>query len=438
LAKIEEKYARELVVIGIHSAKFPNERSKGNLYNAVRRYEIDHPVINDAQFQVWQQYACRAWPTLMFVDPAGKVVGKHEGELTYQALDQVISQMVAQFDNDKTLKRSSRYFPPPLSISESLSYPGKVLADNTSKCLFIADTNHNQILITSLDGQIQNIVGSGSTALTDGSFTGSAFNHPQGLALKENKVYVADTGNHAIREINLNLKTVVTIAGQGIQGGPTTNIAKGTNISLNSPWDLTIIEEDLFIAMAGSHQLWHMNLANDDIGPYAGTGQESIVDGPLHAANLAQPSGITSDTNYLYFADSETSAIRSANLDPTGDIDTIVGQDLFVFGDVDGDQEQCRLQHPLGVTYQQGYLYVADTYNHKLKCMSLETKITRTIFGNGKPGLEDGVGLEAEFSEPSGLSIAGNDLYIADTNNHVIRKANLFSLEVTTMNIQRP
>ena len=260
MAKIEEKYARELVVIGIHSAKFPNERSKGNLYNAVRRYEIDHPVINDAQFRVWQQYACRAWPTLMFVDPTGKVVGKHEGELTYQALDQVISQMVAQFDNDKTLKRSSRYFPPPPSVSESLSYPGKVLADNTSKCLFIADTNHNQILITSLDGQIQNIVGSGSTALTDGSFTGSAFNHPQGLALKENKVYVADTGNHAIREINLNLKTVVTIAGQGIQGGPTTNIAKGTNISLNSPWDLTIIEEDLFIAMAGSHQLWHRTI----------------------------------------------------------------------------------------------------------------------------------------------------------------------------------
>ena len=100
-----------------------------------------------------------------------------------------------------------------------------------------------------------NIVGSGSTALTDGSFTGSAFNHPEGLTLKGNKVYVADTGNHAIRAINLNLKTVVTIAGQGIQGRPTTNTAKGTNVSLNSPWDLTSIEEDLFIAMAGSHQL---------------------------------------------------------------------------------------------------------------------------------------------------------------------------------------
>jgi len=438
LAKIEEKYAKELVVIGIHSAKFPNERSKENLYNAVRRYELDHPVINDAQFQVWQQYACRAWPTLMFVDPTGKVVGKHEGELTYEALDQVVSHMVDKFDNAKTLKRSSRYFPRTPSVSESLSYPGKVLADDARKCLFIADTNHNQIIITSLDGQIQNIVGSGSPGLTDGSFTNSAFNHPQGMAIKDNKVYVADTGNHAIRAINLDLKTVVTIAGHGLQGRPTTNMAKGTNVSLNSPWDLTSIEEDLFIAMAGSHQLWYMNLTNDDIGPYAGTGQESIQDGPLHVSTLAQPSGITSDTNYLYFADSETSAIRSANLDLAGAVETIVGQDLFVFGDVDGDQEQCRLQHPLGVTYQQEYLYISDTYNHKIKCISLESKITRTIFGNGKPGFKDGVGLEAEFSEPSGLSIARDHLYIADTNNHVIRKANLFTREVTTINIQRP
>ena len=137
MAKIEEKYAKELVVIGIHSAKFPNERSKENLYNAVRRYELDHPVINDAQFQVWQQYACRAWPTLMFVDPTGKVVGKHEGELTYEALDQVVSHMVDKFDNAKTLKRSSRYFPRTPSVSESLSYPGKVLADDARKCLFM-------------------------------------------------------------------------------------------------------------------------------------------------------------------------------------------------------------------------------------------------------------------------------------------------------------
>ena len=112
LEKIQEKYDQELVVIGIHSAKFPNERSKENLYNAVRRYELTHPVINDPQFQIWRQYACRAWPTLMFVNPKGKVVGKHEGEITHEALDLVVSRLINQFDNDKTIDRSPTSFNP--------------------------------------------------------------------------------------------------------------------------------------------------------------------------------------------------------------------------------------------------------------------------------------------------------------------------------------
>jgi len=438
LEKIQEKYDRELVVIGIHSAKFPNERSKENLNNAVRRYELTHPVINDPQFQIWQQYACRAWPTLMFVSPTGKVVEKHEGEITYQTLDLVVSRLIDQFDSDKTIYRSSTFFNQPSTISQDLCYPGKLLSDEGSESLFISDSNHNQILITSLEGEIQSIVGSGSTGLADGSFTESEFNHPQGLAIKNNKVYVADTGNHAIREIDLGLKTVTTIAGDGSQGSPSTDIRQGKSVSLNSPWDITCVAHGLFIAMAGSHQLWCMNLANHKIGPYAGSGQESLHDGPLATATLAQPSGITSDTDHLYFADSETSAIRYANLDPGGNIETIVGQDLFVFGDVDGDPEHCRLQHPLGITYRGKALYIADTYNHKIKCINLESRITSTIFGSGKSGAKDGVGTDAEFSEPSGLSITGDYLYIADTNNHIIRKANLSTYQVITMNIQRP
>ena len=438
MEKIQEKYDQELVVIGIHSAKFPNERSKENLYNAVRRYELTHPVINDPQFQIWRQYACRAWPTLMFVNPKGKVVGKHEGEITHEALDLVVSRLINQFDNDKTIDRSPTSFNQVPITSQALCYPGKLLSNEATESLFISDSNHNQILIASLGGEIQSIVGSGLTGLADGSFTESEFNHPQGLAIKNNKVYVADTGNHAIREIDLGLMEVTTIAGDGSQGSPSTNMGQGKSISLNSPWDITCVADDLFIAMAGSHQLWRMNLTNHEIGPYAGSGQESLHDGPLATSTLAQPSGITADTNHLYFADSETSAIRYASLDSGGNIETIVGQDLFVFGDVDGDPEHCRLQHPLGVIYRRKTLYIADTYNHKIKCINLESRITRTIFGSGESGAKDGVGTAAEFSEPSGLSIAGDYLYIADTNNHIIRKANLSTHQVITMDIQRP
>ena len=98
LRKLEEKYSSELAVVGVHSAKFDAEKATQNVRQAILRYEIEHPVVNDAGFEVWRQYAVRAWPTLMFVDPAGKVIGKHEGEIQYDTFDRLIGEMIAEFD----------------------------------------------------------------------------------------------------------------------------------------------------------------------------------------------------------------------------------------------------------------------------------------------------------------------------------------------------
>ncbi len=129
LRKLEKKYANELAVVGVHSAKFPNEKETGNLMSAVQRYELEHPVINDSEFQVWQQYSCRAWPTLMFIDPQGNVIGKHEGEMTFDAFDRLIGQMVTEFDSQGLLDHT----PVPSTFRKAddtaLSFPGKVLAD---------------------------------------------------------------------------------------------------------------------------------------------------------------------------------------------------------------------------------------------------------------------------------------------------------------------
>ena len=161
LRKLEKKYANELAVIGVHSAKFPNEKETYNVEKAVRRYQLEHPVINDGQFQIWQQYSCRAWPTLMFIDPKGNVVGKHEGEMSFEAFNGLISQMVAEYESDGILDHRpmpSGYRQP---TDTHLSFPGKVLADGPGDRLFIADTNHNRIVITSLDGVLRQVVGSG-------------------------------------------------------------------------------------------------------------------------------------------------------------------------------------------------------------------------------------------------------------------------------------
>jgi sugar lactone lactonase YvrE len=446
LRKLEHKYASELVVIGVHSAKFPNEKEGDNLRKAVQRYELRHPVINDAEFQVWQQYACRAWPTLMFIDPQGKVIGKHEGELPYDAFDNILGEMVSQFSAQGLLDRTPVSFQPDQAAASALSFPGKVLADAASGRLCIADSNHNRILVATLDGpsaEVRQVIGSGQEGLADGSFAAARFNHPQGMALSGDTLYVADTENHAIRRVDLATQRVETIAGTGEQGFMRQGQGQGTKVALNSPWDLALHtwvdgfnHNVLYIAMAGSHQLWSLTLSDGQIGPYAGSGREAIVDGPLATAALAQPSGITTDGTRLYFADSETSSIRYADLNPTGRVGTIVGLDLFVFGDADGAENHVRLQHPLGITHHEGTLYVADTYNHKIKRVLPATRSAFTLLGTGQAGYRDGPGAQAQFSEPSGLSIAGGKLYIADTNNHLIRVADLGSNVVTTLEIR--
>ncbi len=438
LRKLERKYANELTVIGVHSAKFPNEKEKENLYNAVRRYELEHPVVNDAEFQVWQQYACRAWPTMMFIDPQGKVIGKHEGEITYEDLDRLLGEMVAEFDASGLLDRGTLAHTTEMEPDTPLSFPGKVLADETGGRLFIADTNHNRIVVTTLDGSVTHSVGSGELGLADGSFGSARFNHPQGLALAGDFLYVADTENHALRKVDLAAGNVTTIAGNGNQGRRLSGHSPGSETELVSPWDLVFHDDKLYIAMAGCHQLWIIDLQTGLVGPYAGSGAESISDGALVEATLAQPSGITTDGHRLYFADSETSAVRSAELVPRGRVRTIVGLGLFEFGDRDGEGHHVRLQHPLGITMRDGVLYITDSYNHKIKQIMPVPRSATTLVGTGAAGFIDGDAEEAAFSEPAGLSIAGGNLYIADTNNHAIRVANMETWQVSTLQLSWP
>ena len=435
LRKLEQKYANELAVVGVHSAKFPNEKGAQNLLKAVQRYELKHPVANDVDFRVWQEYACRAWPTLIFVDPQGKVIGKHEGEMDYETFDKLLGQMVAEFDAGGLLDHTAVRFLPEQEPMSALAFPGKLLADGPGDRLFISDSNHSRILVTSLDGELRQVIGSGEAGMEDGPLTSASLDHPQGVALEGDALYVADTENHAIRRVDLAGQMVETIAGTGSQGHPRSGRGPGRSTELNSPWDLVVHQGSLYIAMAGCHQLWSMNLEDGIVGPYAGSGQESLTDGPLPAATLAQPSGITTDGDRLFFADSETSSIRSAELGPSGRVSTIVGLDLFVFGDVDGTDNQVRLQHPIGIAWFDGVLYVADTYNHKIKRVFPTTRSALTLLGIGEPGHQDGPGAYAMFSEPSGLSIANGRLYIADTNNHAVRVADLETNEVSTLEL---
>ena len=435
LRKLERKYASELVVVGVHSAKFPTEKETDSLISAVRRCELEHPVINDAEFRVWQQYSCRAWPTLMFIDPRGNVIGKHEGELNFEQFDTLLGGMVAEFDEQGIMQRSSLPTMPPRGPEHALSFPGKVLADEVGGRLFISDTNHNRIIVSSFDGDVRQVIGTGEEALIDGSLSRSAFNHPQGMAIDGDLLYAADTENHAIRRIDLQAGQVETLAGTGEQGYERDGRRPGLSFSLSSPWDVVLHNGVIYIAMAGIHQLWSLDLETGMIGAYAGSGREAITDGPLATSALAQPSGITTDGERLFFADSETSSIRNCDLDSNGSVRTLIGLGLFEFGDVDGDDFRVRMQHPIGITQRDGVLYVADTYNHKIKRVLPKTRSAFSVAGTGSPGHTDGPFAQARFSEPCGLSIANGKIYIADTNNHCIRVADMDTGEVATLEL---
>ena len=223
LEKVEQKYADEVVVIGVHSAKFTTEGQTENLRQVVKRYGIHHPVINDNEFEVWGRYGARAWPTIAIVDPRGYWVIRQSGEIPFEVFDNYLSGMIEYYDDQdpSIIDRT------PLALAlegagdpgTPLLYPGKVLADAARNRLFIADSSHNRIVIADLESrEVVDIIGSSARGADDGSFESATFDKPQGLALAGDLLYIADVNSHAIRVARLTERTVTTVAGNGLMG----------------------------------------------------------------------------------------------------------------------------------------------------------------------------------------------------------------------------
>ncbi len=443
LKKLEQAFDRQLVVVGVHSAKFTTEQDARNIAESIMRYEIAHPVVVDSEMEIWNSFGCSGWPTIVLLDPEGKAVWGTRGETKFDDVAAVLEALIPIYRDKKLLDETPVHFELESRALQAtpLKFPGKVLADPESNRVFVADSNHNRIVVATLDGQLLDVIGSGAIGRRDGSYDEASFDHPQGMALGDNRLYVADTENHLVRRIDLDSKKVVTIAGTGGQAriaypedvnqppGQYSLSAPALSCSLNSPWALWLRADKLYIANAGSHQIWRMDFSTGQIELYAGNGREDIVDGPLRPesapyemgyASFAQPSGLTSDGQKLFVADSEGSSIRTVPFDPNQEVGTLVGTNalprgrLFEFGDRDGPRDEVLLQHPLGVAYGAGRLFVADTYNSKIKAIDPNSGAAQTLplkfSQTNDPGL----------NEPSGLAVAGERLFVADTNNHRI------------------
>jgi DNA-binding beta-propeller fold protein YncE len=422
LRELESKYSRELAVIGVHSGKYHAERVTARIRDASLRLDAIHPVVNDRQFRTWRSYAVSAWPTLVAIDPAGYVVGAHAGEFAAEMLFPFIDGLIENARSRGTLndipvelRRDE-----PTNTAGRLRYPGKVLV--AGERIAIADSGGHRILIGMLEqptlAKIDRVVGTGTAGFNDGK--DGSFNFPQGMAVDGDKLYVADAGNHSIREVNLSSGELRTIAGTGSQLRTREDRAKG---AMSSPWDVSLSGKTLFVAMAGTHQIWSVDLRNGASRVHAGMGGEDIRDGDNQNALLAQPMGITLYRNQLYFADSESNAIRSSETADLGTTGTIVGTGLFDFGDVDGRGDDVRLQHPQGIApHPGGGLLVADSYNDSIKKVDPDSRQAEAWVRG--------------LNEPSGISCSDTHAYVADTNAHRVMVIDLSTQEMNELRLE--
>ena len=448
LAELEERYAGYPVAfVGVHSAKFDNEKVSENIRDAVLRYEIAHPVVNDDTMHMWQRIGVRSWPSMAVVGPKGNLMLMVSGEGNKELIDACITAALAFYPKD-----IFRHDPIPMSpekdklrIDSPLRYPGKLAIDTEGERLFISDSSHHRIVVTDLDGRFIDTIGSGRIGLADGGYDEAQFFRLQGLAYHDGSLYVADAENHALRVVDTKARRVTTLAGNGTQGRDYNGGKSGREQPISTPWDVLVEGGQVFIAMAGTHQIWSYDLGKKIAKNYSGNGSEQNLNrADRLLAAWAQPSGLAVGNGELFVADSESSTVRAIDL-TSGATRTIAGgenaqpRNLFAFGDTDGVGEKARMQHVLGVQWwaKENKVIVADTYNHRLKLLNPKTGEVRRWIGSGKPGLRDGNGLDVQFSEPSGFALGprGKRLFVADTNNHSIRVVDLASLDVTTLQL---
>jgi thiol-disulfide isomerase/thioredoxin len=412
LRELEEKHRDTVVVIGVHSPKFAHEAEHAAVVDAVERYGVEHPVLDDPELATWKQYAVRAWPTLVVIDPEGYVVAQHAGEGHAHAIERLVAELETEHGAKGTLRRGDGPYVAPEPEPTVLRFPGKALLLPGGDFL-VSDTTRHQLVRLAPDGEtVVRRYGAGERGFVDGSAEHARFSEPQGLALLDGgTVVVADTVNHALRRLDPATGEVSTLAGTGRQwwqGSPTSGLA--WEVDLSSPWDVAVFGGKVWIAMAGVHQLWTYDPEDCTVAVAAGTTNEGLVDGPGAEAWFAQPSGLAATADRLWLADSETSALRWVDLD--GAVHTAVGTGLFDFGHRDGAADQALLQHPLGVTaLPDGSVAVSDTYNHALRRYDPATGEVTT--------------LATDLREPSDAVLVGDDIVVVESARHRLTRLRL-------------
>lgn len=422
LQRLATRYRDDLVIIGVHAPQFRSELRRSHVQKSINRHSIGFPVIHDAEGKLRKLYGIRVLPTQVLIDTEGCIVGSLSGDGKGARLEEVVGSLLdMRTHRGMHVQRTYelRLSPEPKGV---LKFPGRLVAARDR--VYIADSGNHRILVTSASGHVLRQYGGEGAGFLDGTGMSAAFCNPQGIAANDEFLFVADEGNHAIRRVNLRTDEVVTIAGTGRQGGSPPGTTVPGRALLNSPADVVFHRGELYIAMAGAHQIWRLSLLRDVLEVLSGSGREGLADGPPSTAAFAQPTGLTFCGGKLYTVDATASAVRC--VDPeTGFVTTLVGEGLLSFGEQDGIGPAARLQYPLDIKADQAQnmLWVADTYNNKIRRIGVKSRLVSSVL------------LDRRLDEPGGLAFSNNTLYIANTNAHEVLRLNTDNGRTEALNV---
>jgi len=436
----------------VHAPKFDEEVRRECVAHAVERLGISLPTASDPSRSIWAALGARGWATVAVVAPDGKILHTlyHQPGEPWTSYSSMVTQLADAAVQHYGLTDDTRppLTAPALDTSRRLVYPSRVAVDVSGNRLFVLDTGNHRVLVFDLKTRrLQHHIGATSAGFNDGTFDAARFLCPQGMSFSrvDNKLFIADTGNHALREVDFAFGKVRTIVGDGERGFDTTGgVALGSSQRLSIPMDCLAAENSVYIAMPGTHQVWSHDIAQGLTFPLAGVGtREGNLNAPrLDAALLSQPSALAYTAGVLYFADSGTSTVRKIDL-RSKSISAVIGGDkllpytLYSFGDSEGTSYRGQVQNPQGLALADpSTLYVADTYNHRIKLIDPRANDMVNFVGTRSPGFVDGVGKEAQFNEPCGMAVGGDGrLYVADRNNHAIRLVDCTTKSVSTLRL---
>lgn len=406
LALLQRRYRRRLQVVVLAVPRFDVHRDPSAVLKRLRRHGVRFPVVHDRDWRAWQRFGIESWPTVVLIDAQGRMVDRIVGTPGTGALEAAISALCEPLPE---LLEDQARVETGLEPSAPLCFPTGLVA--TAERLYVADSGHHRILECSHAGRVLRRFGNGTAGALDGEPQIAGFCRPNGLALLRGELYVADTGNHLLRRINLRSGAVRTVLGNGRTALPSEGPVRSLQeVSLPSPTAVVASDSRLHLTLAGDNRVWTWN-QSDGLGVLecrAGSGQLGQRDGVGILASFAQPSGLAQVEQVLYVADTLASSIRGVQLH--GDLaQTLVGQGMWEFGDADGQRRQARLQAPeaLAADPDCPRLWIADTGNGCIRSLRLDSgEVSRLEL--------------RRLAGPAGIAAFGGKLWISETDAHAV------------------